>query len=134
MPEPQGLEPIEMFEISGILHAAFPDAFIAVGDRKYMTVSKEELMRYLKYDLTDRNPFIDEYYDCDDFTFALLGSISNPKWGALPFGFIWTERKYEEKHSINVFIDKDRELWIIEPQNDNMFEIPEDWTPYLLII
>ena len=81
-----------------------------------------------------RYEFLDEANNnCDDFSFALMGSVSNPDWGALPFGIVWTTTP-SGLHAVNCFIDKNREVWIIEPQNDNIFKCPPDWDPLFIVI
>jgi len=133
IPPPKHLEDIGYSEILGILKAEFPKAKIHLADRDYKTTTKAELMRFLKYDLTDLRKYLSEYYDCDDFSYALMGAISNPDWGALPFAILWTTTP-KGGHAINCFIDNDREVWIIEPQNDRVFECPNGWEPYLLMM
>jgi hypothetical protein len=71
--------------------------------------------------------------DCDDFSFHLMGSIHNVDWGALPFGIVWLS-KPGGNHAVNLFIDSDHKTWLIEPQNDEYFDCPVDWVPYLIII
>jgi len=70
---------------------------------------------------------------CDDFSFALMGHISNPSWGALPFGIVWTKIP-GGAHAVNCFIDKNRDVWIVEPQNDAVYKCPSNWEPYLVMI
>ena len=140
MPEPTGLSFIESFEISSLLYAAFPDAQLYISDHKFKTTTKEELMRFLKYDMTDAYNYTSEYYDCDDFSYALMGTLSNPKWGCLPFGIMWTGTKFDSEgkataaHAVNFFIDASRKIWVIEPQNDKVFVIPKTWKPFLLMM
>jgi len=133
IPPPKELDPIGYTEIWSILKAEFPNAKIHLADRDYKTTSKEELMRFLKYDLTDIRKYIPEYYDCDDFSYALMGALSNPNWGALPFAILWATTP-NGGHAINCFIDKDRQVWIIEPQNDWIGTTPKGWEAYLIIM
>lgn len=133
LPPPKYLENIDYTEISTILKAEFPNAAIHLADRKYKTTSKTEFNRFITHDLVNKNIYISEYYDCDDFSFALMGEISNQEWGALPFGILWTEVP-GGAHAVNCFIDKKREVWIVEPQNDKIFKCPVDWNPYFIVI
>lgn len=131
---PQYLEDIGFTEIYTILKAAYPECPIYIGDREYKTTSVIELKRFLRDDLTDIEKYVDEYFDCEDFSFRLMGNLSNPAWGSLPFGIMWTQRENDGAHAVNLFIDNNREVWIVEPQNDNMFKMPNTWHPYLIII
>lgn len=130
---PSGLEEINIFEISTIVQAAAPNAQHFISDLNYRTTTKTELMRFLKADITDAWGYIPELFDCDDFSFALMGHISNPDWGALAFGILWTQTP-TGGHAVNCFIDKNRKFWVIEPQNDNVFEMPVDWDPWLVVM
>jgi len=130
---PKGLDPIDVNEINTLLKAEFPDATLLFADRDYKTVSKTEFIRFLKDDDIDIRKYTSEFYDCDDFSFALMGAISNQDWGALPFGILWTEVT-GGAHAVNCFIDKKREVWICEPQNDDVFKCPSTWKPYLIMI
>jgi len=130
---PNGLEGINVFEINTILQAAMPGVPLYISDMNYKTTTKEELERFLREDLVDSWKYVPELYDCDDYSFALMGHISNPEWGALPFGILWTGIP-GGGHAVNIFIDNDRKLWIVEPQNDSIFELPDDWEPWFVVM
>jgi len=133
IPKPIGLVDIDASEILTILKAEFPNAAIHFADNDYKTTTKTEMKRFLKDDLVDKNIYISEFYDCDDFSFALMGEVSCQEWGKLPFGILWTEVP-GGAHAVNVFIDSSRKVWIIEPQNDKIFQCPDNWTPYFIVI
>ena len=133
IPKPTGLVDIDVSEIITILDAEFQGASIHFADSNYKTTTKTEMMRFLKNDIIDKNIYVSELYDCDDFSFALMGSISCQDWGALPFGILWTDVP-GGAHAVNVFIDSNRKVWIIEPQNDKIFTCPDNWTPYFIVI
>jgi len=130
---PNYLGEIDYNEVHTILKAEFPDAWIGLSDSVYKTTTKEELMKYINYDIIDEYHYVSEYYDCDDFSYALMGSLSNPEWGALPFGIMWTDVP-GGAHAVNCFIDNNREVWIIEPQTDQIFSLPKDWSPYFIVM
>ncbi len=130
---PEGLEKIGISELYTVLAAEFPDAKIMYADTHYATITKTELKKFLKANQIDLYKYIPEYYDCDDFSFALMGAISNPKWGSIPFGILWADVP-GGAHAVNCFVDKARTVWVIEPQKDNIFRLPKDWKPYLVII
>lgn len=131
---PQYLYDIDYTEIYTLLKSEYPDTPIYIGDRLYKTTTKDELRRYIQIDDTDTYIYRDEYYDCEDFSFRLMGNLSNPEWGALPFGIMWVQRENNSAHAVNIFIDNSRELWTIEPQTDNISKMPVSWHPYIIII
>lgn len=133
IPAPQYLEGIGYSELRSILKAEFPSIALHLSDRDYKTTSKTELERFMKHDLTDARQYIAEYYDCDDFSYTLMGAISNPEWGALPFGILWANIP-GGAHAVNCFVDKKRQVWIVEPQNDSIFACPDNWAPYFIVM
>jgi hypothetical protein len=134
IPKPNNLEDINSTEVSTILKAEFPQARVYISDNKYKTTTVGELESYLKYDIVDSHTYISEFFDCDDFSFALMGELSNPSWGCLSFGIMWTDIGNNNKHAVNCFIDKDRAVWIVEPQSDGIFKLPNGWVPYMIMM
>jgi len=130
---PKELEDISKDEIFSVLSAEFPKGTKFISDVNYKTTSKEEMMRFLKEDISDKYGYVSELYDCDDFAFKLMGQVSNPDWGCLPFGIIYTKVN-NIYHALNCFIDKDRELWLIEPQNDSIYKCPKSWVCVMIVI
>ena len=59
--------------------------------------------------------FIPEGLDCDDFAIILWGKF-HEKFGNCSVGFATSN-----EHAFNFFIDENKKLWIIEPQNDTIF-------------
>jgi len=130
---PEGLVNIDFSEVYTKLQSEFPDANILLSDNRFKTTTKAEIMRFLKGDNTDSYDYISEYFDCDDFSFSLMGKVSNQDWGCLAFGIMWTSTG-SGNHAVNCFIDSAGEVWIIEPQNDKMFKLPNGWKPYLVMM
>jgi hypothetical protein len=133
LPPPENLVDISATDISRLLLDQFKRAYIFMSDSTYKTTSIDELMRFIKSDPTNEYRYISEYHDCDDFSFQLMGSIHSVEWGALPFGITWLN-KPSGNHAMNIFIDKDHEIYLIEPQNDIIQVCPSNWVPYLVII
>ena len=140
LPKPNGLVPIDQKTIAAVLAKIAPTCTILYGDSIYSTTSIDELRRFLKDDKTNEYRYISEFYDCDDFSFRLMGQIHCVEWGALPFGILWTviqngtDRSKWVKHAVNCYIDKDLVFWIVEPQTDQVFSTPGNWKPYFIII
>jgi hypothetical protein len=95
---------------------------VFVSDIAYRLPSVETVKRFLALDDTDSLYYARHFADCDDFAFALQGAQERLFWGrGYAFGVLWY---YSERfgHAVNFFIDKDRRLWIVEPQNDRILE------------
>lgn len=131
--QPEPLTELGFSDLQMLLRAEFPDAQIYLSDSKYKTTTLDELKRFLAWDKTSEESYISEWYDCDDFAAVTNGTINIPGWYWLPFGIMWTETP-GGGHAVNVFVDNLYNVWIVEPQNDNCFELPGDWKPYLIII
>ena len=130
---PNFLEDISGSEVLTILKAEFPDATIIVSDLEYRTTTKEELKRFLKEDLTDKNRWVKEFYDCENFAFQLMGNISSPNWGTLSFGIL-LGKKNGNDHTINCFVDNDREVYLIEPQSDEIYKMSDVWNVIIILM
>jgi len=130
---PNPLDEFNASEVNSMLQAEFPKAQILLSDGYYKTTTKKELERYLKYDLTDTWDYIPEYFDCDDSSYSLMGHLSNPDWGCLAFGIVWTKVP-GGAHAVNCFISNSGIVYIVEPQNDKVFKCPVDWEPYLIMM
>ena len=115
------LEPIELTEIFGRLRAELGEKCeIYLSDKEYKTTSIYELKKFLQSDLTDTYVYKKIFFDCDDFSYRLMGELSVPGWASLPFGIFWCELPDGSGHALNIFIDHNRKVWIVEPQNDEV--------------
>jgi hypothetical protein len=90
------------------------------ADNEYWAAAFDDIMAFLHWDLTNRNRYIAETYDCDDFSFRLKGQFTVPGWSQVPSFIVWTQL-----HAFNAVIDAAGKLWFIEPQNDLIFEPSE---------
>jgi hypothetical protein len=121
-------------ELLTIIKAEFGEKCgIYLSDMNYKTCDIKEIERFIKSDDTNRYKYIHEYYDCDDYSFRLLGNLSIPGWSDLTFGIFWCGTP-QGGHALNCFVDVERTVWIIEPQNNTVFRLPDDWTPWLVIV
>lgn len=131
---PKKKYPIDHTEILTLLKAEFgEECHIYLSDIDYNTVTKQELQRFLKNDKTNYNKYVADVFDCDDFSYRLLGEITIGAWCDIPFGILWVDTP-NGGHAVNVFVDKSRSVWIVEPANDNIFKLPDDWTPGLVVL
>jgi len=132
--KPDPLEDVDHTEIMTVLRAEMgEDCMIYLSDRDYQVTSKEEIENFLALDDTDKRKYLSEYHDCDDFSYRLHGQFSVPGWSGLAFGILWAGVP-GGGHAINCFVDNDKEVWIIEPQNDKIFKLPDDWEPWIVFM
>jgi hypothetical protein len=95
---------------------------VFVSDMKYRLPSVDTIRHFLSVDDTDWLNYVVDFADCDDYAFVLQGAQEKRFWGrGYAFGILWY---YNERfgHAVNFFIDRDRQLWIVEPQNDSIIK------------
>ena len=132
---PTILEPLDINEVYTVLTAELGDkCAIFLSDSYYETTTKDKLQKFLKLDNTDQYEYKKEIFDCDDFSYRLVGNLSIPGWASLPFGILWTYLPNGSGHALNIFIDTDSEVWIVEPQNDNIYKMPKNWKPIIVMM
>ena len=119
--EPQSMIRVELAELRQILASAAPTANIQMADNWKFLCNYEDVALFLAQDQTNKLEYIAEEYDCDDFAFRLMGQFSVPGWAHLALGICWTGT-----HALNCFIDEERKLWFLEPQNDTITGTLED--------
>ena len=89
----------------------------------------------------------EDAFDCEDFARAYKVEMTKrfrhefpDKKAGILCGEIWSwywiksESRVQAAHAVNFFYDTERQkLMLVEPQNGNVFELPDKWNPYLLI-
>jgi len=96
--------------------------YLLISDEWFRTIPKTEMVKLLEKDDTETLNYIDVVADCDDFSDVLLGSLTRKTWNqGFAIGNLWY---YTETfgHAVNLFIDDEKKVWIIEPQNDGIYE------------
>ena len=122
MPQPVFTGDMDIYQLSSILIDKFPDIPIYLPDMKYKVTTIQQLRRFLDWDDTDKQKYIAEYMDCDDFAYRLKGQVSIYPWSAIPFGIVWTDL-----HALNCFVDDTGKFWFVEPQNSKIQSELESW-------
>ena len=112
---------IDLHEMSSILLDKLEEmgdaqAEIYLPDNFCKVYDKEEVKRFLHLDETDKIPYVREEFDCDDFTAKLFEKFA---------GLVWTN-----VHALNWFVDREKTLWFIEPQQDKIAKDLENWQGY----
>lgn len=121
-------------EVVEILQTQLPnteqDVTVVVSDHHYRLAPKSEYVRMIRHDQTNNMIYDPSYLDCDDFATRLHGAFCIPGWSALVLGEVVCTTG-TECHAINCFIDSDKKVWLIEPQNDQIWK-PGDrgWNYY----
>lgn len=129
-PEPDfvGVQPsmavkISSDEVFNILNKILPQSdHIYLSDNEYYLCSAKDIENFLAQDGTNKFKYDAEIFDCDDFSYRLMGQMSIPNWSACAFGIVWTDL-----HALNLFIDEQKKLWYVEPQSDKIEITLESW-------
>jgi len=123
LPEPKSSIVVDGGEVTNIIRARFPSCELFISDlNSYKLVSHEDLAWFLLQDQTNKGEYVVEKFDCDDYSYRLMGQVSVPNWSDLAFGIVWTDA-----HALNCFIDEDKKFWFVEPQDDTIRENYPAW-------
>ena len=90
-----------------------------ISDLRFRLTSKEEAEKFTNATKLKFRRWIREDFDCDNFSFALLGYWSE-SLESFAFGIAWSRT-----HAFNIMIDKDKKIWIVEPQTNRYYTIQE---------
>ena len=104
-----------------------------MSDEEYGLTSIEEMSAFLKEDCTNEYVYGNSY-DCDDFSYRLMGNLSVPGACKLAVGIIWVIKENGECHALNCFIDDMCEAYMIEPQTDAIFSKPSGWRVVVIMM
>lgn len=119
--------PVILGEInSSALHTMLPGTYINHIDGKtynvrkdvwmnkvYKLTSVDEIKRFLKWNLIDKEKYEEDYFDCDSYAWATMGAMK--LWGrGLCFGLCVIPG-----HAKNWFLDEKRQIWEAEPSSDH---------------
>ncbi len=118
---------------------------LRMADRNYWAYSLDDLKNFLKTDIADKFRYMKEGFDCDDFALVVAGrerewfSKASVEKGST-FGIVWGDiRKSEDDtkeraHAVNVFVDNNQDVWLVEPQNDDIFKPTSNSTFWVVVI
>lgn len=88
-------------------------AELYMADNVCRVYNKDDVVKLLALDETDKITFVAETMDCDDIAAVLYG---------MGLGLVWTT-----KHALNFFISDDNTLYFVEPQTDKISPVLEGW-------
>jgi len=95
------------------------DTTIMLSDMYFSLTSKDEAQRFSAETEVDTAKFTVEDHDCDNFSMALMG-YWNRGLVSYPFGFALSA-----SHAFNIFIDDQKQVWIVEPQKNKFMAVEE---------
>lgn len=103
--------------VNAMLKKAFGEkCTLFLVDREYKIPTLESIKTFLAEDKTDLYKYVSEWFDCDDFSFRLMGQFSIPGWSDITFGIATST-----VHAYNCLIADDNgeaKVYLIEPQTD----------------
>lgn len=95
---------------------AFPFAKIYVADRYYYLCTLQDVFDFLDSDETDKEHYVSEWFDCDNFSFRLMGQFQVKPWSAIAMAIVWSGT-----HAYNLVVVTAEGVFLIEPQTDKLF-------------
>lgn len=113
VPLPMYKEPIQYNKVKSILKRIAPNVQIYLSDNLFYTLDIDEFKKFLAYDDTNYNVYVTETFDCDNFSFRLIGNTNVGGWSDVAIFICWSDT-----HAFNLVIDSDSQVWIVEPQTD----------------
>ena len=130
---PTSSKEVDWAYINNLLTTKFPSptTHIYLSDNKYYLCSFGDIEKFLAQDNTNKLTYAAEVFDCDDFSYRLMGQLSYPNWSGIAFGIVWSDT-----HALNCLISEDGEFFFIEPQTDKLQKELEPWqgTEVLLVV
>jgi len=133
LPPPKVLRTLTKSSVIRNISRYFPDAEIFGADDKYSLISKESVKKFLLDTKVDRVEYKPESNDCDEYSLILLSRFL--EWGRqldhrIAVGELWVDTA-RGKHALNLVLvwgdSNQTELWIIEPQRDTIYKVPDDY-------
>ena len=102
-----------------------------LADATYQETDEALIKEILDKDKTDLEQYVAEDFDCDDFTFRLMGVFhQDPRTAAMPIFITWVVTS-QGGHAVLSYYAKG-EVQVIEPQKDWVYDVPFDWKLMLL--
>ena len=103
-----------------------------LADQQYELADHALIMEILVKDRTELETYRAEQFDCDDFAFRLMGIFHQDlRTAAMPIFITWVGMPDGYGHAVLSYY-KDGQVKIIEPQNDDVYAVPQEWSLLLL--
>ena len=117
---PTSQEVITGTDLWKLLNEKFPNVPLYLSDALYLLAKYDDIALFLAQDQTNKFEYKSQSFDCDNFSYRLMGQFSVPEWSALTFGIMWTQ-----KHALNIVVTEDKEVFFVEPQADELLAEPK---------
>ena len=118
-----------------LLLSSFQGVF-RFADQYYQETDEGLILEVLRQDKTDLEKYVAEDFDCDDFTFRLYGIFHmNPLTAAMPIFITWVSMPQGGHAVLSYYKAVTTTMGyvnIIEPQNDDVYFVPKEWSLMLL--
>lgn len=107
------------------------DSPFEFADAEYDEADEELIQMIVEADIGEQEEYEAEEFDCDDFAFSLMGTFHKDREAAaFPIFITWVSTP-QGGHAVLSYYSEG-EVKIIEPQNDEIFNVPSDWGLMLL--
>ena len=132
-------EPTIMGYINGReIELKFKDLDCKVGDSKYKLITNNDMYNIIKLNRFNEMTYTPEYRDCDDYSYAMMGLVRSVM-GGVAFGIVWTDvmkpdGTLDYKHSLNFFFNDKKEFMLVEPQTNQIYNMPKNYKPFFVLI
>lgn len=116
--------------LSTIATALGVGGIFRLADATYERITDEDeqyILAFLEKDKTDLEKYVDTKFDCDDFEARLIGAVhKDPELAAKPIFSTWVEwweDGVRKGHALLSYV-KDGIVKMVEPQDDNVYDVP----------
>jgi len=134
-------------DVRKAIEAAFGDrakgAQFWLADSKYYAANLADIQSVLQQTKIEQLKYVAEDFDCDDFSFTLMGALhANPyepkkmptaKQAVFIVWVWWKMGNNVYGHALNMCVTADKKVYMIEPQNDRIFNVPPNWNLLLVM-
>lgn len=90
---------------------------IYIPDKHMDLVNENDAKEFLKQDLVDRENYVPERFDCDDFARNLYNNARNYGLKIKNKNWYWAD-VWTKGHALNLYVTEDFKVVIVEPQTD----------------
>jgi len=112
---PSSYNTIDIYKTLSLLGEHCPDVYIS--DMSFDLTTQEEAAKFSEETAVQYRTWVSEKHDCDNFSFASMGYWSDGL-KSFAYGIAWSTN-----HAYNIMIDKDKNVWIIEPQSNKWYTL-----------
>jgi hypothetical protein len=132
-----GLTGIVTKQIGDKLGTAF---YMYGSDELYHCPPLEDAEEIIKQSALDRKTWVEERFDCDDFAvilkahFAEAAYANGKRRAPHAFGIIHGVFEDVGMHAMNIMVNDDKQVRIVEPQNDQIFLVEESGLEYAHLV